>query len=171
MASDDDRPRRAGRLRKPTGDEAANPETLFRANSVLALSHSAGAPSSAAEERVVALVDGFRPVARLRSKSGLSASAFRGALRDLADAGALIVVGVIEEAELELSRPAGEALDGISRGEGDGHTMPRGGDGIPPPVMAEIQRMIDEEQLARADESFDDTTDVVPLPGVSRLPD
>ncbi len=145
---------RVGRTRRPTAAERASSETLFRADSVLALTEALPADVSAVESHVAGTIDGFRPVARLRKKSGLSSEDLRVALGMLHTRGLLELVGVVEQAFIPWGTDRAEYPTDA--------TVPKGaGDVIPPHVMDEIQSMIDEEERKRADEegaadAFDD---------------
>ena len=124
-----------GRIRPATLEEAERREDLFRPDAVLALTRALPADLSAFEQHVAALVDGVRPVARLRRKSGVGSADLRIALAGLCDRGLLRLAGIVEEAP---GKPAGST--GIET------TTPGSAAGvIPPGVMAEIWEMIDED--------------------------
>jgi hypothetical protein len=144
---------RIGRLRPATKAEVLAPESVFRPDAVLALIAPAPGDLPVGARRVAALVDGFRPVARLRAKSGLTSADLRLALAELAGRGLLAVESIVEGTDADV---------GADGDADDGGTMPRGsGDAIPPRVMAEIQAMLDEVETQ---EGFDEPTDVMPTP-------
>ena len=61
-----------GRARRPTAEELGNPEAMFRPDAVLELVAPLPLDAAPIETHVGGLIDGVRPVARLRKKSGLS---------------------------------------------------------------------------------------------------
>lgn len=166
-----DRRRRLGRVRSATAEEARDPETLLRPDAVVAISVPHPDGLTVTQQRVASLLDGFRPVARVRTKSALTAPIFKEALKSLAARGALSVVAIVEEGDAELAGLAEESTE-ASEPE-DGHTMPRAtGDAIPPHVMAEIEAMIEEEvRLAEIEDAFEDATDVMSRPSIGRMRD
>lgn len=123
------------------------------------------------ERRVAEFFDGWRPLARVRSKSGLGANEFRSILASLVAHGSLRVVGLIVEPSIEVDIDIDAGDDGPDVTEGE-QTMSRvEGGGIPPHVMAEIEAMIEEEvRRAQVEETFDDMTDVVRQPTGSATP-
>jgi hypothetical protein len=135
---------RVGRVRLPSEKEDADPNAVFHANAVLEV-RSTPEVLPPLERHVAGLIDGFRPVARLRKKSGLSSDELLDALRALHTRGLLVLTGVIELTD-ELYEPHDpDEFEG---------TVPRGQhDVIPPHVMREIQSMIDEEEELRRTEA------------------
>jgi hypothetical protein len=142
---------RVGRVRRPTRMEIADPDALLRPDAVLALAPlAADAPLTVLERHVGDLIDGFRPVARIKKKSGLGTVDVVLALRQLRERGLLKLVGVVEETFNEMM------LDDFTA---DIETMPHGAnDVIPPHIMNEIAGMLVEEQGLRAQESPAATT-------------
>ena len=149
-----------GRIRPATLEETERREDLFRPDAVLALTGAVPMDLSAFETHVAALVDGVRPVARIRKKSGVTSADLRIALAGLCDRKLLRLVGVVEEAvgalandiaadvaqrsaaSLDVPMPRADASDL------DDVTMPHGTAGaVPRHVMAEIQSMLDEQEL------------------------
>ena len=135
---------RVGRVRLPSEKEEHDPFAIFHANAVLEVrpTHLVLPPL---ERHVAELIDGFRPVARLRKKSGLSSDELLDALRALHTRGLLVLTGIIELTDELYARAEPDEFEG---------TVPRGQhDVIPPHVMHEIQAMIDdEEELRRTEE-------------------
>lgn len=138
---------RVGRVRPPTAQELADEDSVLQPGAVLEVKeHDEVLPPP--ERHLVGFIDGFRPVARVRRRCGLSPAEFMSALSSIAARGLLTLKGVIEETD-DASFVYGE--DEI---EG---TLPRGmNDVIPPHVMREIQAMIDEEVTARHQERLPD---------------
>jgi len=92
-----------GRVRPATIDEVAEPNMVFRPDAVLALDGGVPVDVSDLERKVAALIDGVRPIARVRKKCGASLPDLRIAIAGLRDRGLLVVVGVVEEAAGELA--------------------------------------------------------------------
>jgi hypothetical protein len=136
-------PERVGRVRLPSAKEDADPNVVFHANAVLEV-RPTPVVLPPLERHLASFIDGFRPVARLRKKSGLSSDELLDALRALRDRGLLVLTGIIELTD--------EAYEPADTDEFEG-TVPRGQhDIIPPHVMHEIQAMLDEEEALRRDE-------------------
>lgn len=134
---------RVGRVRLPSEKEEQDPYAIFHANAVLEV-RPTPIVLPPLERHVAGVIDGFRPVARLRKKSGLSSDELLDALRALHARGLLVLTGIIELTD-ELYAPA-------EPDEFEG-TVPRGQhDVIPPHVMREIQAMLDEEEALRITE-------------------
>ena len=142
-----------GRIRPATLEEADSREDMLRPDAVLRLTGVLTADLSAFEAHVAALVDGTRPVARIRKKSGVSSADLRIALAGLCDRNLLQLVGIVVESVGEqaaiikedhnelAAAAAAAALDEFNE-----NTMPGGVAGVVPAhVMAEIQSMIDED--------------------------
>lgn len=138
---------RVGRVRLPSEKEDADPNAIFHANAVLEV-RPTPIVLPPLERHVAGIIDGFRPVARLRRKSGLSSDELIDALRALHARGLLVLTGIIELTD-ELYAPADpDEFEG---------TVPRGQhDVIPPHVMREIQAMLDEEEALRLSEENED---------------
>lgn len=157
-----------GRIRPATLEETERREDFFRPDAVLALTGAPPMDVSPFEAHVAALIDGARPVARIRKKSGVSSADLRIALAALCDRKLLRLVGVVEEAVGSLANdiaadvaqraqevivlplPPGydEPLPAPEDVDVDDVTMPHGAAGIVPRhVMAEIQLMMDEQDL------------------------
>lgn len=142
---------RVGRVRLPTPKEDADPDCVFHANAVLSLRESE-AVLPPLERHVAQLIDGFRPVARLRKKAGLSSDELIDALRALRARGLLVLTGIIEESADHV--PVADDSDDVEA------TVPHGAnDVIPPHVMREIQTMLDEEDELRRQELSPDDAD------------
>ena len=125
-----------GRVRPATLAETESREIMFRADAVLALTGPMPADIGAFEQHVASLIDGMRPVARVRSKSGVSSADLRIALASMCDRHLLRLVGVVVETGVtikETQRPR----------EGDTGSRP---DLVPAHVMMEIAQMIDEDE-------------------------
>lgn len=137
------RSERVGRVRLPSPKEEADPFAVFHANAVLEV-RPTPIVLPPLERHVAGLIDGFRPVARLRKKSGLSSDELLDALRALKERDLLVLTGIIELTD-ELYEPHDpDEFEG---------TVPRGQhDVIPPHVMREIQAMLDEEDAIRRTE-------------------
>jgi hypothetical protein len=131
-----------GRVRPVTIEEDLKPDTMFRADAVLALTGPAPGDLSPFEAHVAGLIDGVRPVARVRKKSGVSSSDWRIALNGLAARKLLRVVGIVEEAvgvfEADITHDLATSQNTVAGAQGDV---------IPPNVMLEIQRMLAEEEI------------------------
>ena len=126
-----------GRVRPGTLEECESREAMFRPDAVLALTRPVGADIGAFEQHVASLVDGVRPVARIRSKSGVSSDDLRIALGSLCDQGLLRLVGIVIEAS-DAPRPTMQVGP-------DGSTDPGARpDIIPTHVMADIHAMLAE---------------------------
>jgi hypothetical protein len=148
-----------GRVRPATMEEDLAPETIFRPDAVLSLAGGVPADLPAFEQHVAALVDGVRPVARIRKKSGVSSADLRIALSSLRDRKLVRVTGIVEEAVGEL---AADIAAHLAEKPEDGNTMSRANpELIPPHVMREIQSMIEEDD---AENEFDAPTDVMSAP-------
>jgi hypothetical protein len=148
---------RYGRIRPPTDQERTRADDLLRPDAVIALSASPPTDASDFELRLSALIDGVRPVARIKKKSGLTSAQVRSALSALRGRKLLMLVGIVEEAYGPLGDEIAAELNERAREEA---TIPRGRtDYIPPHVMSEIAAMLEEE--ARAEQkrlSIDDET-------------
>ena len=130
-----------GRTRPATLDEDLVPDTMFRPDAVLALAGPLPANLSPFEQHIALLVDGVRPVARIRKKSGVSSADLRIALAGLRDKKLLRLAGIVEEA-------IGSLAAEIKHDFEEDVTIPGKGEVIPTHVMAEIRSMLDEEDLA-----------------------
>ena len=148
MTRDDPSKTRVGRVRRPTRMEVADHDAVLRPDAIPALTANiADMQLSVLERHVGDLVDGFRPVARIKKKSGLGTFDVVMALRALRERGLLKLVGVVEEA-------VGEMLDDFT--DDINTTMPHGAnDVIPPHIMNEIAGMVIEEQDRRASETIE----------------
>lgn len=135
-----------GRARPAHLDEGNKREDFYRPDAVLAIIGTVPADLSAFEAHVANLIDGVRPVARIRKKAGVSSADLRIALGGLCDRGCVRLAGIVEQA-------AGPLADQTSAGKNK--------DVIPSHVMAEIQSMLDEDdaadELRGLDEVFDET--------------
>lgn len=138
-----------GRARRPTGEELTNPEAMFRPDAVLELTSPLPNDVSPIETHVGGLIDGVRPVARLRKKSGLSSDDLRVALGQLRDRRLLKLAGVVEEAIGPWADDIAAEIAERTR-TSEEHSIKGAGEYIPPHVMAEIQSMVDEEERAKA---------------------
>ena len=131
-----------GRVRPATLDETESRDAMLRPDAVLALTGAVPADIGPFEQHVAGLIDGVRPVARLRKKSGVSSADLRIALGSLLDRKLLRLVGVVEEAIGELAR---EIEKELALQQDQGLTDPTGRhDVIPHNVMADIQSMLEE---------------------------
>ncbi len=147
-----------GRTRPPTAAELQSPEAMFRPEAVLALVAPLPLEATPIELHVGGLVDGVRPVARLKKKSGLSSEDLRVALGQLRDRRALKLVGVVEEAIGPWADDIAAEAAARARGSED-HSIKGSGEYIPPHVMAEIQNMVDDEERAKVREAIGDDDD------------
>lgn len=162
-----------GRTRPPTDAEQASPEAMFRAEAVLTMVAPLPLDVTAIEAHVGTLIDGVRPVARLKKKSGLSSEDLRVALGQLRDRRVLKLVGVVEEAIGAWADDIAAEVAERARTPED-HSIKGAGEYIPAHVMAEIQSMIDDEERAKVravldddddeEASFDGDTNEGPLP-------
>lgn len=158
-----------GRVRPPTVEEKASAEAMFRPEAVIELAGAPPADLSAFEQHVASLIDGVRPVARLKKKSGLSSDDLRVALGLLRDRKLLALVGIVVEAIGPWADDIQAEIAERTRGSED-HSVKGSGEYIPPHVMAEIQTMVDEEERAKLrdvlddEEDFDDDTSEGPTP-------
>lgn len=156
-----------GRARRPTAEELKNPEAMSRPDAVLELAAPLPSDVSPIETHVGALIDGVRPVARLKKKSGLSSDDLRVALGQLRDRRLLKLVGLIEEAVGPWADDIAAEVAERARASQE-QSINATGEYIPPHVMAEIQSMIAEEERAKVrdaledDEEFDSDTSEVP---------
>jgi hypothetical protein len=137
-----------GRMRAPTEAELAAQDSFFRPDAVLGMRGPAPLDASPFELHVAGLVDGVRPVARIKKKSGLSSSDLRIALGMLRDRNLLRLVGIIEEAagpwEAEIRDHAAEIAAALA--SDPDVTKPAGsGDIVPHHVMAEIKSMLADD--------------------------
>jgi hypothetical protein len=148
---------RIGRVRPPTLDELGRPDDLLRPDAVIGLVGAPPIEASDLEVRVSTLIDGVRPVARIKKKSGLSSQDTRKALAALRGRKLLTLVGIVEET---VGPWAEDIASEIAEREKDEATLPRARtDFIPAHVMAEIQAMLQEEDRSRrASELLDDST-------------
>src|SRR5207248_1487040 len=126
-----------GRVRPATLDESEKRELYFRADAVLALRAALPGDASPFEQHVAGFIDGFRPVARIRKKTGLSASDLRIALASLYDKKLLALTGLVEPSELDVTKMARPIP--AAQGDEDSRFSADGVEVIPPHVMAEIQ--------------------------------
>src|SRR5688572_25956849 len=124
-----------GRVRPATLDESESREAMFRADAVLALTSPVPADIGAFEQHVASLIDGVRPVARVKTKSGVSSSDLRIALGSLCDRGLLRLAGIVVVSAVKVK-------DTERRPEGETGSR---ADLIPAHVMAEIAAMMEEE--------------------------
>lgn len=126
-----------GRVRPATLEEADHRETMFRPEAVLALTMPLPADLGPFERHVAGFIDGVRPVARIRTKSGVSSADLRIALASLCDLKLLRLAGLVEEIAANASTGVAPPIDA--------DTMTRSTpERVPAHVMAEIQSMIDE---------------------------
>lgn len=129
-----------GRVRPVTLEEEERRETMFRADAVLALTGPVPTDIGAFEQHVASLIDGVRPVARIKSKSGVSSADLRIALASLCDRRLLRLAGIVVEA------PPVKMQDTVVKRDKDGNTLPGVvPDLIPPHVMADIVAMMEED--------------------------
>jgi hypothetical protein len=106
------------------------------------------------ERHIAGFMDGYRPVARIKQKSGLNSVDVLQALRGLRKKGLLKLEGVVEEAVGDALESHGDTLDDP--------TMPHGsGEAIPTHIMHEIEVMIAEVEQAR--EAGRDTHRSIPV--------
>ncbi|OGQ24390.1 MAG: hypothetical protein A2138_06820 [Deltaproteobacteria bacterium RBG_16_71_12] len=147
-----------GRVRRPTDDELASPEVMFRPDAVVELAAPLPRDVSPVEVHVGSLIDGVRPVARIKKKSGLSSDDLRVALGQLRDRRLLKLVGVIEEAIGPWADDIAAEVAERTRASEE-HSIKGSGEYIPPHVMSEIQSMIDEEERAKVRDALDDDDD------------
>lgn len=124
-----------GRIRPATLDESESREVMFRANAVLALTKPLPADVGAFEQHVASLIDGVRPIARIKTKSGVSSADLRIALASLCDKGLLRLAGIVVEQQISIK-------DTVRRPEGHTGSRP---DLIPAHVMADIAAMMEED--------------------------
>src|SRR5688572_14732501 len=137
-----------GRMRPATDAEINSKETWFRPESVLGMRGPPPLDASPFELHVANLVDGVRPVARIKKKSGLSSADLRIALGMLRDRNCLKLVGVIEEAAgpyaVEIAQHAAEIAAAMA--SDPDVTKPEGsGEFIPHHVMADIKSMLNDD--------------------------
>jgi hypothetical protein len=92
-----------GRIRPARLDEDSR-EDMLRADAVLALTASLPSDLSAFENFVATLIDGVRPVARIKKKANVSSQDLRIALNGLADRNLVRLAGIVEEAIGTLAR-------------------------------------------------------------------
>ena len=130
-----------GRIRPANLDEGNKREDFYRPDAVLAVVGKLPADLSAFEAHVANLIDGVRPVARIRKKAGVSTADLRIALGGLCDRNCLRLAGIVEQAAgplaVEIAAALADNPDQTSYGKNK--------DVIPSHVMAEIQSMLDEE--------------------------
>ncbi len=143
-----------GRIRPATLEEAARREELFRPDAVLAVSAELPADLPPFERHVAGLIDGVRPVARVRKKCGLSAADLVIAVGSLWDRGLVRLAGIVEVTRepvppsmWEPPAPGEPTISGTAA------------DLIPPHVMAEIQAMLDEVDVLDEMEGLDGIDD------------
>lgn len=149
-----------GRIRAPTIEESGRPESFFRADAVLALTVGEPTGLRPGEAGVARLIDGFRPLARVRRKSGAASVDFRNAVRGLHERGLLRLVGMVEAAGLASTAEHGD-LDATRRVmEAEMMVSPR--------VMAEIEAMTDEENSML--DGDDTEVDIGTAPKAERFP-
>jgi hypothetical protein len=127
-----------GRVRPVTIEESESREIMFRANAVLALTGPVPADVGAFEQHVASLIDGVRPVARIRSKSGVSSADLRIALASLCDRHLLRLAGIVIESAVTVK-------ESVRPPDGETGSRP---DLIPTHVMMEIAAMMDEDEPA-----------------------
>lgn len=125
-----------GRVRPATLDESQSREAMFRADAVLALTAPVPADIGAFEQHVASLLDGVRPVARVKTRSGVSSSDLRIALASLCDRGLLRLAGVVVETAVTLKE---------TQRSNDDNTGSKP-DHIPAHVMMEIAAMMSEDE-------------------------
>jgi hypothetical protein len=128
-----------GRVRPVTLEESESREIMFRADAVLALTGPVPADIGAFEQHVASLIDGMRPVARVRTKSGVSSADLRIALASLCDRHLLRLAGIVVLSTVTMKQTARPP-------EGDTGSRP---DLIPTTVMAEIAAMLDEDHESK----------------------
>jgi hypothetical protein len=135
---------RIGRIRQPTRMERADQDTLLRPDAILVvLDHEI--ELSPLERHIASLIDGYRPVARVKQKSGLTSADVLQALRGLRKKKVLKLEGVVEEA-------VGDVLDSRHDNDLDDPTMPHGsGEAIPTHIMREIELMVAEVEENRGE--------------------
>lgn len=135
-----------GVVRPVSLDEDLAPDTFFRPDAVLTLTGPAPADLGPFEAHIASLIDGARPVARLRKKSGVSSADLRIALGALRDRNLLRVSGIVVEAVGEVAADIARDLAEQKQTIDDATSVPRGRpDIVPPHVMAEIRSMLDED--------------------------
>jgi hypothetical protein len=139
-------PTRIGRVRPPTSEEQRDGRVMLRADAVLSL-----VPNDVSleplERHVADLIDGHRPVARIKKRSGLSTADVIEGLRKLSARGLVRLLGIVEYAGAPLVDDANDDAD---------FTSAHGArDVIPPHVMLEIQQMLVDIERARAAEDDD----------------
>lgn len=127
-----------GRIMPPTVEEAADVDSVLRADAVLALKGDVPPTLLPLESAVAQLIDGVRPVARIRKKCGATSRALRAALRDLHAQGLVGLVGIVKEAgsATRADLAAGDATRRIA--EADMMISAR--------AMAEIKEMKEEDR-------------------------
>lgn len=147
-----------GRTRRATPEEANLAVNVLRADSVLALTGSLPDDLSTLEAEIARMIDGFRPVARIRKKIGTSSAELRQALKALHERGVVRLVGIVEEAGVTArgERPEEDATRRIA----DAEMM------YSAKAMAEVSSMLEEEKEL----SFDDETEPSIEQGASRRP-
>ena len=133
-----------GRVRPATLDESEKRDLYLRADAVLALTKPLPADATPFERHVAGFIDGFRPVARIRKKTGLSGSDIRIALASLYDKHLLALTGLVEPANIEPHKAARAVRASLA--DEDSRVTADGVEVIPPHVMAEIQAMLEEEE-------------------------
>ncbi len=142
---------------------------MFRPDAVLELVAPLPEDAAPIEAHVGGLIDGVRPVARLRKKSGLSSDDLRVAIGQLRDRRVLKLAGVVEEAIGPWADDIAAEIAERARASDD-HSIRGAGEYIPPHVMAEIQSMVDEEERAKVkdaledEDAFDEETSEEPVP-------
>ena len=124
-----------GRVRPAKLEETERREIMFRADAVLALTGPVPADIGAFEQHVASLIDGMRPVARVRTKSGVSSADLRIALASLCDRRLLRLVGIVIETAVTIKET-------VRTPDGQTGSKP---DLIPAHVMMEIAQMMDED--------------------------
>lgn len=151
-----------GRIRRATVEEVACEADLFRADAVLALAGAVPADLARPEAETARLIDGVRPVARIRKKRGVSSAELRNALRSLHERGLLRLVGIVEEAGRAAAVDHGD--EDATRRILDSEMM------ISARAMAEIKAMMDEDKsMFDGDDTesidIETTPEAVPFPG------
>jgi hypothetical protein len=132
-----------GRVRPVTLEEEDSRDSLFRPDAVLALTGAVPADVSPFEAHIAALIDGVRPVARLRKKSGVSSADLRIALGGLVDKKLVRLAGIIVEA---VGETGADIRRELAERANDPNTIPRATpDLVPPTVMDDIRSMLDED--------------------------
>lgn len=126
-----------GRIRPAKLEESSRADALLRADAVLALTGAVSDDLSASERRIVRLIDGVRPVARIRRRSGTSSVELRVVIAVLHQRGLVRLAGFVEHGNLDA--PPDAAAEVFS-----------------PRALAEIQAMIAEDEGRTVANTVDD---------------